>query len=121
MRGGYWGSIATHLLSSTLFSVVPTNQENIRGFRIATSVPEPSTAILIAMASLGLLWRRTIALRIGSNGPLFSQSSRHAPRAVTALVKTSRILRQLRHAERACYCRAGSCCFSAFAVRSQTA
>ena len=58
LRGGYWSSIATHLVSSTLFSAGPTAQENIRGFRVATSIPEPSSAILITMASLGLLWRR---------------------------------------------------------------
>lgn len=58
-RGGYWSSIATHLLSTSLFSSTPTGQENIKGFRIATSVPEPGAALLVAMASLGLLWRRT--------------------------------------------------------------
>jgi hypothetical protein len=59
LRGGYWGSISSHLLSSTVFSVVPTGQENIRGFRVAAAaVPEPSTALLIAMASLGLVCRR---------------------------------------------------------------
>jgi hypothetical protein len=59
LRGGYWGSIDTHLKSVTLFSVVPTGQENIRGFRVSTGVPEPNTAMLVAIASLGLLWRRT--------------------------------------------------------------
>jgi formylglycine-generating enzyme len=56
-RGGYWSSISTHLLSSSRFSDAPTDSENVRGFRVAT-VPEPGTVILVAMASLGLLWRR---------------------------------------------------------------
>jgi len=58
LRGGYWGSIATHLTSSTLFNTTPTLGDSIRGFRVATSVPEPSTAILLATASFGLLRRR---------------------------------------------------------------
>jgi len=59
LRGGYWGSIAGHLTSSTLFNTLPTVGDNIRGFRVATNVPEPSTAMLIAIAGLGLLWRKT--------------------------------------------------------------
>ena len=58
LRGGYWGSIAGHLQSSTLFNTAPTVGDNIRGFRVATSVPEPSTAMLILIASWGLLWQR---------------------------------------------------------------
>jgi hypothetical protein len=59
LRGGYWGSIASHLTSSTLFNTAPTVGDSIRGFRVATNVPEPSAALLIALASVGLLWRRT--------------------------------------------------------------
>jgi formylglycine-generating enzyme len=59
LRGGYWSSISTHLTSSSLFSVVPTGQENIRGFRVASlAVPEPSAVMLLAIAGLGLMWRR---------------------------------------------------------------
>lgn len=56
-RGGYWSSIATHLLSTAQFSQVATGSENVRGFRVAT-VPEPGAAMLLAIASIGLLWRR---------------------------------------------------------------
>ena len=59
IRGGYWGSIASHLTSSTIFNTAPTVGDSIRGFRVATNVPEPSASLLIALASLGLLWRRT--------------------------------------------------------------
>src|SRR3954452_1890831 len=38
LRGGYWGSIAGHLTSSTLFNTAPTVGDSIRGFRVATSV-----------------------------------------------------------------------------------
>jgi formylglycine-generating enzyme len=58
-RGGYWSSTTTHLQSTSFFSQVATGSENIRGFRVATLVPEPSAAMLISIASLGLLWRRT--------------------------------------------------------------
>jgi hypothetical protein len=58
LRGGYWGSIASHLTSSTLFNTAPTVGDNIRGFRVATSIPEPSAAVLAAVASAGLLWLR---------------------------------------------------------------
>lgn len=56
-RGGYWSSIATHLLSTAQFSQVATGSENVRGFRVAT-VPEPSAVMLLALASLGALCRR---------------------------------------------------------------
>jgi len=59
MRGGYWESIPGHLSASSAFSLVPTTQEDIRGFRVATSVPEPGAAMLIVMAISGLLWPRT--------------------------------------------------------------
>jgi hypothetical protein len=58
LRGGYWGSIALHLTSSTLFNTAPTVGDNIRGFRVATSIPEPSAPMLILIASWGLLWQR---------------------------------------------------------------
>ena len=67
LRGGYWGSIAGHLTSSTLFSTAPTVGDSIRGFRVATSVPEPSTAMLIAMASFGTVVAENNSLKIGSN------------------------------------------------------
>ena len=58
LRGGYWGSIATHLMSSTLFNTAPTVGDSIRGFRVATSVPEPSAAALVAIAIVGMLGLR---------------------------------------------------------------
>jgi formylglycine-generating enzyme len=58
LRGGYWSSGALNLLSSNRVSSAPTNQQNFIGFRVAT-VPEPSTAMLLTLASLGLLRRRT--------------------------------------------------------------
>jgi formylglycine-generating enzyme len=57
-RGGFWSSGALNLSSPNRVSFVPTNQGNFIGFRVAT-VPEPGTAMLLTIASLGLLWRRT--------------------------------------------------------------
>ena len=50
---------ATHLVSTGQFRQ-STGQQNFLGFRVAT-VPEPSAAILLAIASLALLWRRLSA------------------------------------------------------------
>jgi formylglycine-generating enzyme required for sulfatase activity len=58
LRGGYWSAGPLNLLSTNRLSGLPTGGNNVTGFRVAT-VPEPSTAMLIAMASLGLLWRKT--------------------------------------------------------------
>jgi formylglycine-generating enzyme len=57
LRGGYWSSGALNLQSSNRLSSAPTNQQNFIGFRVAY-IPEPSTLMLLAMASFGLLWQR---------------------------------------------------------------
>jgi formylglycine-generating enzyme required for sulfatase activity len=58
LRGGYWSSGSLNLQSSNRVSSAPTNQQNFIGFRVAAVIPEPSTAILMAMASLGFVLRR---------------------------------------------------------------
>jgi sulfatase modifying factor 1 len=60
VRGGYWSSGSLNLLSSNRLSVLPTGQGNFIGFRVASTVPEPCTAVLVGMVSLlGFCLRRT--------------------------------------------------------------
>ena len=58
IRGGYWSAPALNLQSSNRLTGAPTAQQNILGFRVATNIPEPSTTILVVMASVALLLRR---------------------------------------------------------------
>ena len=58
LRGGYWSSGALNLSSSNRLNGLPTGGNNVTGFRVAL-IPEPSTVMLLAMASLGFLLRRT--------------------------------------------------------------
>jgi hypothetical protein len=62
LRGGYWSAGALNLSSANRLSSAPTNQQNFIGFRVAAVIPEPSSAVLIALAGLGFfLQRRTEA------------------------------------------------------------
>lgn len=59
IRGGDWGSSEAAMRSSINFSLGPNGAQPWVGFRVA-SVPEPSSALLLTGAGLGLLlqWRR---------------------------------------------------------------
>jgi len=57
VRGGLWFSDSGLLSSSSRVSFNPSNELNFIGFRVA-SIPEPSTLLLAAMGSVGLLLRR---------------------------------------------------------------
>ncbi len=57
IRGGSWGFYSTGLLSSYRLSIYPADVYSDIGFRVA-SIPEPSTALLGALATAGLLVRR---------------------------------------------------------------
>lgn len=59
LRGGYWSSGALNLQATNRVSSAPTNQQSFIGFRVAAVIPEPSTLVLLAMASVGLFLRRT--------------------------------------------------------------
>jgi formylglycine-generating enzyme len=58
LRGGYWSGVSSILSSSSRSSGGPSGQGDSIGFRVAASTPEPSSALLAAMASAGLLLRR---------------------------------------------------------------
>jgi formylglycine-generating enzyme required for sulfatase activity len=59
-RGGYWSAPPLNLQSSNRLNSAPTNEQNFIGFRVAAVVPEPASAMLVVIASLGcfLLRRR---------------------------------------------------------------
>ncbi len=58
LRGGSWGGSAYSLAASFRVHNAPTVEGHNVGFRVAT-VPEPSTLLLGALASVGMLvWRR---------------------------------------------------------------
>jgi formylglycine-generating enzyme required for sulfatase activity len=59
VRGGVWNDYSGFLLSSNRFSYSPSNGFGGIGFRVA-SIPEPSTLLLGAMATVGLLMRRRL-------------------------------------------------------------
>jgi formylglycine-generating enzyme required for sulfatase activity len=62
-RGGYWNEAYSSNLSSSIhFNNHPSNQDSELGFRVA-SIPEPSTLLLGAMASIGLMLRRRRSAR----------------------------------------------------------
>ena len=55
IRGGSWYSTEDFLRSSSRFDIVPADEGNLVGFRVA-SVPEPSTYALLLMTGAGALW-----------------------------------------------------------------
>lgn len=59
-RGGYWGNNVSFLSSSSVRpGYAPSSGDNILlGFRVASTVPEPSSLLLGAIGSCGLLMRR---------------------------------------------------------------
>ena len=58
IRGGVWSNFSSFVLSSFRDFVNPANEGSGIGFRVA-SIPEPSTLLLGALASVGMLiWRR---------------------------------------------------------------
>jgi hypothetical protein len=63
LRGGSFNGYSGSLASSYRSGEYPSSEDNLIGFRVASSaaVPEPSTLALIAIGALGLLgyaWRR---------------------------------------------------------------
>jgi len=57
LRGGIWVADSSFLLSSFRVPNDPAIEDQVVGFRVA-SIPEPSSLLLGAMASMGLLMRR---------------------------------------------------------------
>jgi formylglycine-generating enzyme required for sulfatase activity len=57
MRGGHWVSVSGSLSASIRNLDPPTSENNDIGFRVA-SIPEPSSAVLLMLASVGLWQRR---------------------------------------------------------------
>lgn len=63
VRGGYWNEEAAfNLSSSSRFDQYLANENRDLGFRVASIIPEPSTLMLGALASAGLMmWRRRLS------------------------------------------------------------
>jgi hypothetical protein len=59
-RAGSWGDSSDFLASPTRFNVNPTFGFFSTGFRVAASIPEPGTLLLVSVASAGLLLRRRV-------------------------------------------------------------
>ena len=57
VRGGDWFFFSNFLSASNRFSNIPTREYSDVGFRVA-SIPEPSSAVLLMLASVGLWQRR---------------------------------------------------------------
>jgi formylglycine-generating enzyme required for sulfatase activity len=57
VRGGHWGVASINLSASLWGGIDPTNAGSGYGFRVA-SIPEPSSASLLMLASVGLWQRR---------------------------------------------------------------
>ena len=60
LRGGDWADSAITMQSLFESAFNPTGEGSFIGFRVATSVPEPSTSVLVALSALcaGLFVRR---------------------------------------------------------------
>jgi len=57
IRGGSWASSWDELRASSRMATFPSYGYAARGFRVA-QVPEPSTIALLALGSLGILWKK---------------------------------------------------------------
>jgi hypothetical protein len=61
IRGGDWNDDSDDLRATERFNFFPHHEFNIIGFRVA-SIPEPSTMLMGALATVGLLvWRRRLS------------------------------------------------------------
>ncbi len=58
IRGGHWGNTAGALNSSQRLGLVPTVPDDFVGFRVASVVPEPSSALLVLGSGMIFLLRR---------------------------------------------------------------
>ena len=58
LRGGSWKHVESNLRSSTLSTNDPTLENDVVGFRVASSVPEPSTAVLMVIGGGAYLFVR---------------------------------------------------------------
>ncbi len=58
IRGGSWSDSPSDLAASGWEDIIPAALDNRVGFRVARSIPEPSSLLLGALASVGLLMRR---------------------------------------------------------------
>ena len=57
-RGGSWNGGSGYLSHDNWSGALPTTEYNEFGFRVATTVPEPSTAGLAVVACGLMVWRR---------------------------------------------------------------
>ena len=59
MRGGSYRSGSGSLAASVRDSLAPALEDDRTGFRVATTVPEPGTGLLVIAGLVGFAWRRT--------------------------------------------------------------
>jgi hypothetical protein len=58
-RGGAWQDTLNYLQASTRFNIgTPMTEADYLGFRVASSVPEPSIAVLLSVGSVAAFLRR---------------------------------------------------------------
>ncbi len=63
LRGGHFNSGPTDMAASTRGTTTPEQENGVLGFRVASLVPEPSTATLLALALVGIGVRGSKARR----------------------------------------------------------
>jgi formylglycine-generating enzyme required for sulfatase activity len=56
--GGSWNGTGFNLRASNRFGITPASESDTIGFRLASSIPEPTRGVLTLGAMCGLLLRR---------------------------------------------------------------
>ena len=57
-RGGSWNGFSSILAASSRDGISPPSEGSVIGFRVASTIPEPSSLLVVTMGTIGLLLRR---------------------------------------------------------------